>query len=475
MTTSQTTPPPLPTLSPGDDDPQQPWYRGITPYMWLVLLIASLGWVFDVFEGQIFVASMNEAMPSLLPPGIDEGTVALYNNIAFAAFLVGGAAGGVLFGMIGDRIGRAKAMILTILVYSLFTCVSAFAQNWWQLAGLRFLVALGTGGEWAVASAMIAEVFPNRARAHVGAIFHGSSVLGTFLAIIVGALVVGNEALGENAWRWGFALGALPALLTIWIRMKMREPEQWVKAKEREAAGIETPKAGRLGDIFRGQLLARTLLGVTLATVGIVTFWGVHIYGKNLMLQDAEQSYLAQADVQTPEAREAVLEEHRGELKDAEMLGMFLTTIGGGLGLLAFGPITSRIGRRPAFLLFHLGGFAMGLALFYFIPDPSKWMLFVGLPIFGFWTLGMHAGYAIYFPELYPTRVRGTGAGFCFNVARFATAPMLILVGWMRSPEDTGGLGMGLNDMVSILSLLFLLGAILLIFAPETRGRALPE
>ena len=136
------------------------WYEGVTSYMWLVLLIGSLGWVFDIFEGQIFVASMKEAMPSLLPEGTLGGTVDYYNNIALASFLVGGALGGVLFGMLSDRIGRTTTMILTILMYSFFTCVTAFAETWWQMVILRFLVAMGTGGEWAVASAMIAEVFP---------------------------------------------------------------------------------------------------------------------------------------------------------------------------------------------------------------------------------------------------------------------------------------------------------------------------
>ena len=116
------------------------WYEGVTSYMWLVLLIGSLGWVFDIFEGQIFVASMKEAMPSLLPEGTLDGTVDFYNNIALASFLVGGALGGVLFGMLSDRIGRTKTMILTILMYSFFTCVTAFAQSWWQMVVLRFLV-----------------------------------------------------------------------------------------------------------------------------------------------------------------------------------------------------------------------------------------------------------------------------------------------------------------------------------------------
>src|SRR5215212_1699621 len=122
---------------------QTAWYTGVTRYQWLVLLIASLGWVFDTFEGQIFVASMNEAMPSLLPVGTDAATKDFYNKIALGAFLLGGAVGGVLFGMLSDRIGRTRTMIWTILMYSCFTCVTALAQTWWQMAALRFLVAMG--------------------------------------------------------------------------------------------------------------------------------------------------------------------------------------------------------------------------------------------------------------------------------------------------------------------------------------------
>src|SRR5437764_5550786 len=130
------------------------WYSGITGYQWLVLVIASLGWIFDVFEGQVFVASMNEALPSLLPKDTAESVSKLYNNIALGAFLAGGALGGVVFGALGDRIGRARTMVITILMYSFFTCLTAFSQNWWQIVALRFLVALGVGGEWAVGSAM---------------------------------------------------------------------------------------------------------------------------------------------------------------------------------------------------------------------------------------------------------------------------------------------------------------------------------
>ena len=259
-----------------------PWYAGITRYQWLVLVIASLGWVFDIFEGQIFVASMNEAMPSLVPAGTDKGTIAYYNQVTLAAFLLGGAIGGVLFGMLSDRIGRKKTMSLTIIMYSLFTCVSAFSMSWWHMVIFRFLVAMGVGGEWAVASSMVAEEFPKKARARVSGIFHASSVLGTYLAIATGLFFIGNEHIHEWAkeigypsapWRIGFGMGVLPALLIIWIRRSLKEPESWLNAKSRAK---ETPaeEMGRIADLFRGDLLVPTLVGVTLAAVGLATFWG---------------------------------------------------------------------------------------------------------------------------------------------------------------------------------------------------------
>ena len=181
------------------DSESKPWYKILSNYQWTVLIVASLGWIFDVFEGQIFVVSMREAMPSLLPEDLPAnevgGLINFWNNTALGFFLFGGALGGVLFGAMSDRIGRSKTMIITILFYSLFTSLSAFAQTPWQMVGLRFLVALGVGGEWAVASAMIAEVMPNRVQSITSSIFHASSVFGTLLAAAAGAYVVGNPEL----------------------------------------------------------------------------------------------------------------------------------------------------------------------------------------------------------------------------------------------------------------------------------------
>jgi MFS family permease len=474
-------------MSDTEHKPGTRWYVGITRYQWLVLVIASLGWIFDTFEGQIFVASMNEAMPSLVK-GADEGRIAYYNNIALAAFLVGGAVGGVGFGMLSDRIGRKRTLSLTILFYSLFTCLSAFSQAWWHLAAFRFLVALGVGGEWAVASALVAEVFPKRARPYVGSIFHGSSVLGSYLAAAAGAFLIGNAAVTAWAqspsldwvsslvdptslpWRLGFVLGVLPALLVLWIRSTIREPETWQSARGRAAAD-SAERLGALRDLFQGPLLRRTLVGVSLATVGLATFWSVHIYGKDVMRVAAESRILVSNSYDATllgERRRAALTTHAAAIKRREMLGMFLVTTGGGVGLLAFGPISQRIGRRAAFVLYHLGGLVSALAVFQLIHGETA--LFVALPIFGFLTLGMHAGYAIYFPELYPTRLRATGAGFCFNGGRLLAAPVLGIVAWMRKDA-----GFSLEGAASLMSLLFLAGVIAIAFAPETRGQELPD
>src|SRR5262249_52415994 len=137
-------------------------WREVTRYQWLVLAIASAGWIFDVFEGQIFGSAMNEALPALLKDTGQEGWKEFFINVGLASFLLGGAVGGVLFGMLADRWGRRWTMSLTILMYSVFTGITALSQTWWHLALLRFLVGMGVGGEWAVAAALVAEVFPPR-------------------------------------------------------------------------------------------------------------------------------------------------------------------------------------------------------------------------------------------------------------------------------------------------------------------------
>jgi MFS family permease len=447
------------------------WNEGISGYQWLVLIVASLGWVFDVFEGQIFVASMRDAMPQLLgAASADDPIVATWNNYALASFLLGGAFGGILFGMLSDRIGRSKTMIITILFYSVFTCITAFTNAPWQMVALRFLVAMGVGGEWAVASAMIAEVMPKRSRPVMGSIFHASSVFGTLMAVAVGYFIISAQPWGDDTWRLGFLIGIIPALLVIVIRWKMKEPEQWHQAKEREKQDA-TQVTGSLPELFNARNIQNTFVGVTLATIGLVTFWGCHIYGKNVLLRSAQSAALIAEGVASDaekSVKQAALAAHSSDTKRAEMMSMFLNTVGGGLGLVLFGWISNKLGRKGAFIFYHAGGLVMALVMFQvLIPqNASVPVLALALPVFGFMTLGMHAGYAVYFPELFPTRLRGTGTGFCFNAGRFGTAAAMLIA---------GQLGWAPDDTALYLAPLYALGIVVTLAATETRGTELPD
>lgn len=457
-------------MAAGLDETSGPWYSGISRYQWLVLLIASLGWIFDVFEGQLFVVTSNRALADLLGEQATRETIAYYNKLALAAFLVGGAVGGVGFGVLGDRIGRVKTMILTILMYAGFTGLTAFAQSCWHLVALRFLVATGVGGEWAVASAMVAEVFPKRARAWSLGLFHASSVLGIYVAVAVGTFIGANPSLG---WRWCYAAGVLPALLTAWIYASLREPEAWLAARQAARQGAARP-TGRILDLFAPEWRRGAWVGLALATIGLATFWGVYIEGWKLIREETENRHLdpevalARGPVRQ-KALDQLPESVRKSIDRTEMLAMFLVVTGGGIGLVSFGPLANRLGRRGAFLLFCLGGMAAAVLMFQVLPHGPAWVRWTALPVFGYFATGMHAGYAIYFPELFPTRLRGTGSSFCFNGGRLLASPILILTGWMQRD-----LAMSLTDSATLLGLLFLLGIVVLAAAPETRGKELP-
>jgi len=416
-----------------------PWYADVSGYQWLVLAVASAGWVFDAFEGQVFNLTRQDMLRELLGGG-DVHLEKFWGDLFLAVFLLGGTVGGIGFGMLADRLGRKPAMCVTILLYSIFSALTGFATQLWQVALLRFLVALGVGGEWAVAASLVAEVFPARARARAGGIFHATSILGTWMAATVGLLVAAH-------WRYAYLVGVVPALLVFAIRRSVREPQRWQQARS------ERQRLGSLRELFGAPRWARrAVFGLLLAAVGLGTFWGVVVAGQDL-------------------ARE-LLVRHGVSAADAAQRAKFaygiVQTAGMGLGLLSFGPLAERLGRRGAFLLMHLC--ALGIVpVTCYLPGDYGQMLLV-LPVFGFFAGGMHAGYAIYFLELFPNHLRATGAGVCFNGGRLLAAPLL----W-ASAELKALPGVDLRKAVTILASLYLVGAVLLLFLPETKGRPLPE
>ena len=437
------------------------WYEGLSARHWMVLAVASAGWVFDVYEGQLFTIFKTPMLSDLA--GDNPAAIEWQGNLGLAAFLLGGAAGGLFFGVLGDRFGRARIMAYTILVYSLFSALTAFASSTLQVLVLRFLVAVGAGGEWAVAAALVAETFPPHARAAASGIFHASSVVGSALASLTGIFFV-----GPGAWRWGFLMGLAPALLVLWIRIGIREPRHWVAARDSAEQGgtvdfmladqqslgtVSTrgaPALGNLRELFGTQpWRSRALLGLALATVGLATYWGIFAWSPELVGLIAGNG-ASQAERQQMGSRAYLL----------------MNFTGGLLGLLCFAPLASWRGRRFAFAVYHVGAAIVAPVTFLGASNyvQALWLL----PLMAFFVLGMHAGYAIYFPELFPTRLRATGSSVCFNLGRVLGAAILIVRG-------TLGSALGLRWAVVALSGLFWVGLVILVFAPETRGRELPE
>ena len=420
------------------------WYAEVTRYQWIVLAIACLGWVFDVFEGQIFTIFKTPAMAELLGVAEKDPRVGFYSDVSFASFLVGGAVGGLLFGMLADRIGRRQSMVWSILTYSVFSGLHYFAGTWWHVAILRFFVAMGVGGEWAVAAALVAEVFSGKARTAAGGIFHTSSVLGVMLATIVGILLT-----GATDWRWAFLLGLLPAFLVVWILASLKESEKWQAAKTRSGPA-STARGGGLRELMADRRWRyRALIGFGLAAIGLGTYWGILAYAIELIGQ------VLGGSVSDEERRRA-----------ASTAYMIMNLAGSLVGQLAFTPITMRFGRRAAFAFYHAG--AAIIVPLTFLTAATWTQTVVLLTITAFFVAGMHAGYAIYFPEMFPTRLRATGASFCFNLGRLGSAVMLVVRGQLRNV-------LTFRHAVSIMSLLFVVGLVLLWFAPETKGEELPD
>jgi MFS family permease len=420
------------------------WYKNVSGYQWLILVIASAGWIFDVYEGQIFNITRNQLLSSVLHVPGNDPLIQRYGDVSLAWFLLGGTAGGLLFGSLADRWGRKPTMALTILTYSIFSGLTFFAQAYWQVAALRFLVAMGVGGEWAVAASLVAEVFPARARAHASGIFHATSVLGTYAATFAG-LAVGAH------WRNAYLIGIVPALLVAGVMIWVKEPESWKRAGEKvKSAGGEM---GSLRDLLGHSVWRkRAILGMLLAAVGLGSFWAISVAG-----QDLAKAMLLRTGTPLAEAIE----------RSKSAYG-YIQTAGGGLGLLAFGPLCVRLGRRRTFSWMLIGAFLI-VPITCYLPRTYGQLLAL-LPMFGFLTLGIHAGFAIYFPELFPTHLRATGAGFCFNVGRTVAASVLYGSGQLKSLP-----GMELRTALCLLSVLFLLGVVIVRFLPETKGQALPE
>jgi len=484
----------------------RPWWREMEGYHWWVLMVAVLGWLFDGMDQRLFVLARTPAIRELLPH-LPEAQVTTYAGYATTLFILGWATGGLIFGMFGDRWGRTRTMMLTILLYSMFTGLSALSRSWWDFSLYRFLCGTGIGGEYAAGVALVAEVMPARARPYCLGMLQGLGALGhvggSLLSLGLGPQ---GEIHGLSGWRALFLVGIVPALLVVVIRLRLREPESWLKAAREaktDAAGAPDEFHRQLGDfreIFKNKrLLFHTLIGMWLGIVGQIGQWGIGYWSPELIRGSAmEQRQRKFIDTAPATSRQDSLKirrlspselaaastagrEEAGQLlkgwkaEDDALVGRgtMLQDIGGLLGTFAITAFAVSFGRRPAFALAYLCSLGAALLAFGCLHKPSDvyWMI----PLLGFTVASIFGCFAIYFPELFPTRLRSTGTGICYNGARFITAFGPLALG--RLTQLYAGLGYAtpLRPAAITLSFVFLLGVLAVCFAPETRDKPLPE
>jgi len=429
------------------------WREGVTPYQWLVLLVAWLGWVFDSMDATIYAIVLHPALEDLLtasagagpvsPDAIGPEAIGWYGGIIFSIFLIGWAIGGVLFGVVADHLGRTKTLIITILIYALFTGAAAVSQTWWHLAVYRFVTALGIGGEWAAGATIVAEVWPEEKRAKAAGLLQSAWAAGFFLAAAL------NLLLRSYGWRAMFLVGILPAFVSLVIFLWVKEPERWVKARIRELESGAV-RRGKLPELFRGKLRLPTLAGSLLAFVAVFGLWGATNWTPTLVRALPEMQGL-----------------DRSTLSSNVSYAIMALNAGALVGYLSFAPLADRFGRRPVFALMCAGSLVM-LPITFLTPHAFAHVLLL-LPVLGFFNNGIFTGFPIYLPELYPTRIRATGAGFCFNAGRVLASIGPFLTGFLVTSLGSFG------RAASAIALIYLVGLIVLPFAPETRGRPLPD
>ncbi len=567
------------------------WYHELTRYHWFVLIVAALGWLFDTMDQQLFNLARQPAMVELLAlePGVPpaQSEVREKGGWATSIFMLGWATGGIAFGVLGDRYGRAKTMLLTILLYSFFTGLSSFSRGIWDFALYRFLTGLGVGGEFAVGVALVAEVMPDRARPHALGLLQALSAVGNVTAALIGLSlgqleqtgVVGHwEFLGFKftAWRLMFLIGTLPALLAILIRRRLDEPEQWkalVAAHKNDGGKQLGSYAELLGD---PELRRRALVGLAMAFSGVVGVWGIGFFSPelirsvflpqwhqearadgaaerdrefvNLLMRDSsrlsefskkfnaadliepdpqfrdaaaifgamntvttaggEFSHItvlgkltetpADADLAVQQRRAAYLnlvlpddsstvaartnelfqqilvrkKKIDGSLTSLAGLTLLVQNIGAFFGVYLFTVMTHYTGRKPAFAVSFVLAMLSTILVFSSFNDVTDfyWMI----PLMGFCQLSVFGGYAIYFPELFPTRLRSTGTSFCYNVGRYLSASGPLFLGYLSNTvfKDYAE---PLRPAAIAMSSVYLIGLLALPFAPETKDRPLPE
>ena len=422
----------------------------VTAYHWLVVIIASLGWLFDCMDQRLFILARTPAMRELMPAGTSAAEITKFGTYATTAMILGWATGGIFFGMMSDKWGRVKTMVATLLVYSGFTGLSGFSTSWLDFTIYRFLVGLGVGGMFGAATTLVAESVPGRVRAVALGALQALSALGNIIGSLISLRVDPSAPSmlgGYSGWRVLFFVGILPALLVIPIVFVLREPEAWKRAKAAAAVGVKKT-VGSPVELFRNPRWRKnSIIGLLLGVSGMIGLWGIGFFSPELI-------------------NTALAGEAPERINRVRGVSTALQDVGAFFGMVAFTTVASLVSRRLAFFFAFLSGMFVTAFVFNSLDSAADayWML----PMMGFVQLALFAGYSIYFPELFPTRLRGTGVGFCYNTVRYLAAPAPILLGYLSA-------ALSFRTAAVVMSSVYLIGMIALLWAPETKGKPLPE
>ncbi len=446
------------------------WWSHLTPYHWFVVCVASAAWFFDCLDQRLFSLARIPALSSLMQLPPTDTAVQGFGKIVTACFLIGWGVGGMIFGALGDRYGRARMLTLTILIYSAFTGLSYFSQTKLDFTIFRFLTGLGVGGVFGLAVALIAETVPTEARAQSLGLLQILSTIGNVAA---GFAKMGIDALEKNGtlvagtgWRWMFLIGALPAALIILTRSKLKEPEPWLRLKEQGALPRGSIFGPYLSLLAQSRWRKNLLIGALIAGTGVVGLWAIGEYAVDL------QKVVFKTYFESKVAPEEVKSSVDAAITKAYLLQM----VGAALGMTLFTRIAT-LGRKLAFTL----GFSAALIITFLVywkmnsPMDAYWMM----PLMGMAQLSVFAGFAIYLPELFPSRLRSTGTSFCYNFGRFAAAAgsffsaklTVDVFGAYKATDPSLPLRYAAMTMCGI----FIIALLTLPFAPETKGQPLPE
>lgn len=506
---------------------------------WLALTAALLGWMFDGFEMGLFSMVGRAAIQDLMgftgkPTEVQEAAIGFYFGVVIAVFLVGAATGGVVFGWLGDRLGRVRAMSLSVATYAVFTGLCGIVEAPWQIVVMRFIASLGMGGEWALGVALVMEVWPNRSRALMAGLIGAAANVGYLLVGVIGmglTAFLGNMEQGllwvgfsqetvatliaYKGWRLMMILGATPALLTFFFRLFVPESQKWEHEKGRGATshwatrdllGVVVGATGPMlivyvwaTDVGLPVRILGTIVGLVIATTGYVFPVMQYLkrtfsHGGNMSSSEAWKPTLRRmllgaclsgvallgtwGSTQWAPAWAGKLTQGRTDVPYAREYSQMCLAIGAIIGTFGAALIGDWLGRRLTYFLMCVASLVTALLFFQGNTEYGTFFL-VTCFLAGTSTAAFYGWLPLYLPELFATKVRATGQGFSFNFGRILAAVGALQAGLLTKVPNTTVLGHefvgGYPLACSAMSFIYIIGMGIIWLAPETKGQPLPD